>query len=1159
MRGIQNCAHSTDAPFVSSRPVFHEPTGRRSRTLRSVLFGATALLLLLAGSVAIGVVNPPVVEPLPLQTRRVPQHNAPRVRAEAGPCTIEKAASSRSTPCGSMPSPRRQGVPVTDPVVAAFVVQWDAASRAALKRVGERLDWVVIEGAFLGRGAPGEISFTLDPDVLADARARGADVHVMITNFGTVDFDSTLARSAVATPARRAHTVKQLADVVRQNDLKGVTVDFELVEKAVHPQVIAFLQDLRRALQPMGALLSVAVPIGDDDGYPLRLYSDAVDYVIPMLYDEHADEDAPGPIASAAWFATRLDAVLEDVPASKLIVGLGQYGYHWRSDHPQATTISVGEAMALSRAAPSGPTFSATMWNPTATWSDATGVTHTVWYLDAVTVWNQARASLAAGVGGVAVWRLGSEDATLWRVLGRRGVVGSPDSLRALPNNGLSVISGDGEVLAVEGSSGTGLRAVGADRSGNIASESVIRPPGGYIVSRGGGHAKRVALTFDDGPDPVFTAQILDTLRSRNAHASFFVIGRQVQKLPTLTRRIADEGHEIGNHSWSHAELSGLSDAAIRIELTATGRVVETVTGQRPLLFRPPYIGDARPATEDRLRPMAIANALGYRVAGLEVDPKDWFENNPQVIVANALRSIRRGGGRIVLLHDAGGDRTPTLAALGPLIDSLRASGFELSTVAGLLDAAQSAGMSAAPRNEASQRLLNFAALRFANVVESLLVAVFFVALVLGLLRMLGIGGLAVVQRFRRPYARRERDAQFQPRVSVIVPAFNEARVIARTIDSVLAQAYPDFEVIVIDDGSTDGTHRRATTASADARVRVVRQQNAGKAHALNHGISLASGEIIVVIDADTLLAPNALHYAVLPLADQRVGAVAGNAKVGNRVNLLTHWQAIEYVTSQNLDRRAFSLLNCITVVPGAIGAWRVSAVREMGGFRADTLAEDQDLTLTLLRGGHRVALADQAIALTEAPETFQGLLKQRFRWSFGTLQCAWKHRAALLRPAHGALGMVGLPNIWLFQLLFPLLAPAADLALLATLLRLVIEAPAIGAHAAWAHAQPVLSLYAVFLLIDTLTAILGVALETGEEWSQVVLVPLQRVMYRQVLYVALVKAVRAALKGWAPGWGKLDRTGRVAQRPSQIAPAPPAVPPAPTPEFEGQERRKAS
>lgn len=1131
--------------------------------MRSLIFGAMALALLLSGSLAIGVLNPPVVEPLPLRAAGGVARGkgaAPREPA----CVVPDAAAAqkqrRRPMCAAMPVANVRATPVADPIVAAFVVQWDGASRATLKQIGDHLDWVIVEGAFLGRGKPGEITITLDPDLLDDARSRGADVHLMITNFGTTGFDSTLVTNVVASAAQRSNAITQLVAAVETHQLRGITIDFELVPAAQHQNVLTFITALRAALQPFGAVVSAAIPISEDDGYPLRDYGRALDYVIPMLYDENAGENAPGPVASAAWFADRLNVVLAEIPAAKMIGGLGQYGYHWRSDRVEGITVSVSEAMALSRAAAGGPSFDMNTRNPSATWTDASDVTHTVWYLDAVTAWNQMRAMFATGAAGVAYWRLGSEDATLWRVLHRQGVRGTPDTLRALPNNGVSVLSGEGEVLAVEGYTGEGLRTVAQDADGFIATQTIARSPGGYVVNRGGAHRTRVALTFDDGPDPLYTAQILDTLKSRGAVGSFFVLGRQVQHLPDLTKRIADEGHEIGNHSWSHPDLAGLSESAIRFELAATARVIEAITGQRPLLFRPPYIGDARPASEDRLRPMAIANDLGLRVAGLEVDPKDWYEKDPQRIVAATLRGVRRGTGRIILLHDAGGDRTPTIAALGPMIDSLRAAGFEISTVAGLLNADANAGMADAPAAEAPQRALDVIALRVVNIFETVIVAAFFVALVLGIIRLLTIGGLAVAQRYWPRYARRERDEAYTPRVSVVIPAYNEGRVIARTIASVLAQTYPKLQVITVDDGSSDDTYEQARAASTSPNVSVIRQLNGGKASALNRGIADASGDIIVVIDADTLLAPDAIHHLVRPLADARVGAVAGNAKVGNRVNLVTKWQAVEYVTSQNLDRRAFVLLNCITVVPGAIGAWRRSAVEAAGGFRSDTLAEDQDLTLTLLRNGQRVALADRAIALTEAPESFDGLLKQRFRWSFGTLQCAWKHRSALLRPSAGALGVIGLPNVWLFQLLFPLLAPAADIALLATLARLGLEVPALGLHAAWRHAEPVLSLYAFFLVIDTITAVLGVALESGEKLSQALLVPLQRIAYRQALYIALVRAMRAALKGWAPGWGKLERTGRVshAVTPLPVQPDPSVTPLHRTP-YHGDERRKAS
>ncbi len=1027
-----------------------------------------------------------------------------------------------------MPLPTHRAEPVADPIVAAFAVQWDAGSRAALKKVGDHLDWVIVEGAFMGRAGLGELTITMDKDLLADARSRGVDVHLMVTNFAGGSFSEQLVDVIVRTPERRRNAIAQLVGAVDEFGLRGISLDFEKVRPESHEAVLAFIRELRTSLAPSGATVSMAMPLGEDTSYPIAKYGAAVDYLIPMLYDEHVAGSDPGPIASATWFAQALDSVLTLMPREKLLVGLGQYGYHWRDDQTDGVNVSVSEAMALGRSATGGPWFDAKSRSPHAEWRDNAGLMHRVWYMDATTAWNQIRAANLTGTAGVALWRLGSEDVTLWSVLGRTGLTGTTAALETLPSNGISVLIGDGEVLAVDGRQGSGNRTIGVDSAGFVETERIVKPAGGYVITRAGAATKRVALTFDDGPDPEFTPQVLDTLRQRKTVASFFVIGRQVQRYPELARRMTAEGHEIGNHTWSHPDLAGLSESAIKFELAATGRVIEAVTGRRPMLFRPPYIGDARPSTEERLRPMAVANELGYRVAGLEVDARDWEQQDPAAIIATTLDELDHGKGNIILLHDAGGDRTPTIEALGPLIDSLHARGYTITTVAGLLDVTPEAGMPAAPTAEAPHRLLDFAALRLLSTAETVLVGAFLVALVLGFVRLLGIGGLAMWQRSRQRFARRLSDVGYAPRVTILVPAYNEGRVIARTIDSLLTQDYPLLELIVIDDGSTDDTLDVALAANRDARVRVLTQKNAGKSHALNFGISQATGEIVVVVDADTLLAPMAIRHLVRPLADVRVGAVAGNAKVGNRVNLVTRWQAVEYVTSQNLDRRAFAMLNCITVVPGAIGAWRRDAVLAAGGFRSDTLAEDQDLTMTLLRAGHRVALSDKAIAWTEAPETFDALLKQRFRWSFGTLQCAWKHRGALFRRSGGALGTVGLPNIWLFQLLFPLLAPAADIALVASLVRLATETPAIGAHAAWAHAEPVLGLYLLFLVIDTATALIGLSFEREESMAQALLVPLQRVAYRQVLYFALVKAMRAAIKGWAPGWGKLERTGRV-------------------------------
>jgi len=381
----------------------------------------------------------------------------------------------------------------------------------------------------------------------------------------------------------------------------------------------------------------------------------------------------------------------------------------------------------------------------------------------------------------------------------------------------------------------------------------------------------------------------------------------------------------------------------------------------------------------------------------------------------------------------------------------------------------------------------------------------------------------------------RNAPVSYTPGVSVIVPAYNEEKVIVRTVASLLAQQYAGaLEVIVVDDGSSDDTAGACEAAYGhEPRVSVYRKVNGGKASALNYGIGLAEHEVVIGLDADTIFDDDTVAELVQPLADPSVAAVAGNAKVGNRINLVTRWQALEYVTSQNLDRRAFSLLDCITVVPGAVGAWRREAVLEVGGFREDTLAEDQDLTLAMRRAGYSVAYADAAVAYTEAPDTLRGLAKQRFRWSFGTLQCAWKHRDAFFRREYGSLGFIALPNVFLFQLLLPAISPVADLMFVLSILSVWLNAMAHSVDGRLEYGlvnlEQVLTYYAIFLLVDWVAAVLAFLMEPDEEKQLTWLIFLQRFAYRQVMYWVVVRSFAAALSGRLVGWGKLDRKATVA------------------------------
>ncbi|MGI9169379.1 MAG: glycosyltransferase family 2 protein, partial [Caulobacteraceae bacterium] len=402
----------------------------------------------------------------------------------------------------------------------------------------------------------------------------------------------------------------------------------------------------------------------------------------------------------------------------------------------------------------------------------------------------------------------------------------------------------------------------------------------------------------------------------------------------------------------------------------------------------------------------------------------------------------------------------------------------------------------------------------------------FLVAIVLGVGRLAFLAVLSLWHRLRAPgQAPPMLDADKGPLISVLIPCFNEEKVIVASVARILASDWKRLEVLVLDDGSTDATAAVVRAAyDLEPRVRLMSFPNGGKATALNRGLAQTHGDIVVALDADTLFAPDTLPRLARWFADPRVGAVAGNAIVGNRLNLITRWQALEYVTAQNMERRALAALGAVTVVPGAVGAWRREALTELGGYPADTLAEDQDLTLAFQRAGWRVEFDSSARAYTEAPDTVRGLLNQRFRWSFGTLQCLWKHRAGLFNRRRPVLGFVALPQIWLFQIVLTVAAPLVDLAIVSSL------AWALYSRAyhpvEWSPDDSLRALFywAAFIFLDLSAGALGMALERKAPWRDLVWLPIQRFGYRQLMYFVVVKSVVTAIRGYRVGWGKQER-----------------------------------
>jgi len=1144
-------------PKSRDKPVFLDESGRRWRRLRLFALGVGVVSTLVAAIVVYELLTPPL--PPSLNMSAMPGSRPHLVATKAQRRRLDKRLQlwfelrrhrvppavhpqrlpvHARTVVGKTPEPGQ-------PIVAGFYVNWDDNSLASLSAHASEMDWVICEWGFLMPGGD-SLRLSIDRRVPFAIAQKIPDesqrpwVFAMVTNYDstTKKWDTPSLRHLLTSPAARDRAISQLTDSVTRYGLGGVTLDFEEVPPGLTDAIVRFEKKLKAALPP-GRLVTQAVSFNDTDAQ-LAKYGAAADKLFFMLYDEHYGGGDPGPVASQDWFVRTARHMMRFVPPSKAILALGAYGYDWNDADDSASAMTFQDVMSAVRDAeadgePAALHFDTAALNPYATWRDPDSTDHVDWYLDGVTAYNEVLAGDALGAGGVAVWRLGSEDPAIWQVIGKGGIDAPAQNLRVIPSGydpEFQPKTATGELLELRARPTDGAREITVDPVTRLVTdERVTRYATPWIIRRFGDASRhKIALTFDDGPDGRYTSAILDTLKSRHAPATFFVIGQNAEAHIPLLRREFAEGNEIGNHTFTHPNLAYVSPRVVKLQLDATERLLEAALGRRTAFFRAPYFGDAEPTTSDELEPIAVATDRGYISVGLRIDAEDWQSPGVQTIIDTVLHQLPKGG-NVVLLHDGGGNRSQTVAALGALIDSLRARGDTLVPLSELVGIPRDVAMPPLPPQGRLGRFGELLAFGSVGVAEWALYWLFTIAVGLGFARLLFITTLAVIQRIKR-HQNPDAPVTYAPAVSVIVPAYNEEKVIVNTIRSLVTQVYPgELEVVVVDDGSPDRTLEVAQAAfGSHPRVTLLRKANGGKASALNFGLRHAHGEIVICLDADTVFAPNTVGELVEPLHDPRVGAVAGNAKVGNRVNLVTRWQAVEYVTSQNLDRRAFSLLNCITVVPGAVGAWRKSLIEEVGGFSEDTLAEDQDLTLSIRRRGHSIAYADEAIGYTEAPDSLRALAKQRFRWSFGTLQCLWKHKRVFLDPRYGSLGLVAMPNVLIFQLFFPFVSPIADLMFVWSLVSVWLVRAQHGATYALTSLEQVLTYYAVFLLVDWIATIVGFFLEPGEDRSLTWLVFLQRFAYRQVMYWVVVRSVVAALRGRVVGWGKLERKATVAR-----------------------------
>lgn len=910
--------------------------------------------------------------------------------------------------------------------------------------------------------------------------------------------------------------VKNLLGALEKVRAQGVLIDWQGIDPTYQKDVSALVAQIANALHQEGYELWLSVSVGDDVHiYDLPQLSMAVDRFVAVLHDENGQEDEPGPIASQNWFEGWLHALVGGLDPSQWVVELGAYGYDWSAKSRTADEISFADVMARARSSGvSDLTVEAPDYSPAFSYEEG-GVDHTVWFLDAITFANQLRAIGRYGIAGVAIDRLGEEDPGIWRALAasrdQKLDRGDLVSLAKIPAEDRITHLGEGEVVTVDGSAETdGRRSVRGQADGMLTARYQYFPISPTLSHYGQGKKGEIALTFDDGPDPKWTPKVLDILKQHHVTATFFVTGANAEKYPELLQRILKEGHELGSHTFTHANLATVSDHQVELELNATQRVIEAATGHSTRLFRPPYDADSLPEDPAQLHAIQLAQNLGYLTVLEQIDPQDWARPGTKEI----QRRIReqRDKGSLILLHDAGGDRSQTIAALPGILDTLAKQGDHVVSLADLLGTTRDDLMPVASGGKEQSLVVAVSTAGFTlmrhlgNAVWIFILA----ATVLVAARTILIFILAKLHERRAPVG-----GEYFPPLGVIVPAFREEKVIAATLRSLLASDYPaPFEILVVDDGSPDATADMVRAIAAqDSRVKLIVQENAGKAAALERGINALHHEVLIFLDADTQFCPDTLRHLVAPLADKTVGAVAGHPRVGNPRTLIARCQDIEYIVAFNLERRALSLWNAVTVVPGAVSAFRRQAITEAGGFRHDTLAEDTDLTLAIHEAGWRVECAPRAIAYTEAPETVATLVKQRFRWALGTMQCVWKHRSQHFSHRNPALGWFSLPGIWLFQVVLVASAPFMDL--------LFLQAALLGR---W---EAVLPYFAVFLVSDLLLALVACRMEPVS-WKEALWVLPMRFIYRPVLSFVIWRAIGAALRGAWVGWGKLERTGAV-------------------------------
>lgn len=1010
---------------------------------------------------------------------------------------------------------------------AGFYVTWDEQSYLSLKQHIGTLNLVIPEWFFI-HPETGKLEVNIDRRGYDLMKKAGVPVMPMLSNaLNGVFRPEGVTKILHDRKLRHALIDSVLNECIRHN-FAGINLDIEELKEASNEPFTRFVKEVADAFHARGLYVTQDIMAFNED-YDVEELARHNDYLFLMAYDEHFAESEPGPVSSQQWIEAATMRLMKRIPNEKIVLCIAAYGYDWTEKGDDNQVMKYSEIMSLAADTQSDISFNNDTYCLNFAYRNDS-VLHQVYFNDAATNFNSLRFGSECELAGFSVWRLGSEDKRLWKFYGNDMTFdgASRFSIRSLePLDGSLSANyiGKGEVLDLLDTPHAGHCEIETDRQSMLISEErYLTLPTSYEL-RKLGHAgdKELLLTFDDGPDEKWTPQILKILKKYDVHAAFFMVGLQMEKNLPLVREVFREGHLIGNHTFTHHNVATNSDERNYMELRLTRLLLKCVTGHSTILFRAPYNADSDPAAVDELLPLVAADREHYLDVGESIDPNDWEPGvTADEIYDRVLKGVQQGERHIILLHDAGGTtRQPTVEALPRIIEHFQKEGYTFITLDRYLDRSRDELMPPVPKDSTFYAMrANLLLAEFIYYANQFVTALFILFLVLGMARLLFMWTLTIRERRKERILKHEDenipDGKY-PLVSIIVPAYNEEVDAVASLRNLLKQDYPNFDIVFVDDGSKDNTYSKVCEAfGGHPKMQILTKPNGGKASALNYGIAHTQADFVVCIDADTQLYPDAVsimmrHFFVDK--DGRVGAIAGNVKVGNQRNMLTRWQAIEYTTSQNFDRLAYSAINAITVVPGAIGAFRKEAIERAGGLTTDTLAEDCDLTIRILKAGYVIENENHAIALTEAPETLKQFVKQRTRWCFGIMQTFWKNRDALFSRKYKGLGMWALPNMLVFQFIIPTFSPLADVLMFVGLFS--------------GSAGKVLLYYLVFLLVDASLSIMAYIHEREKLRVLFWIIP-QRLCYRWIMYVVLFKSYKKAIKGELQSWGILKRTGNV-------------------------------